>query len=37
VTHGKPALLHEEVGLTAERVAERVTGALDRQKTLRSA
>jgi 1-deoxy-D-xylulose-5-phosphate synthase len=37
VTHGKPALLHEEVGLTAERVAERVQGALDRQETLRSA
>ena len=31
VTHGKPALLHEEVGLTAERVAERVLGALDRR------
>ena len=30
VTHGKPALLHEEVGLTPERVAERVLGALDR-------
>jgi 1-deoxy-D-xylulose-5-phosphate synthase len=30
VTHGKPALLHEEVGLTAERVTERVLGALDR-------
>jgi 1-deoxy-D-xylulose-5-phosphate synthase len=30
VTHGKPALLHEEVGLTAERVVERVLGALDR-------
>jgi 1-deoxy-D-xylulose-5-phosphate synthase len=36
VTHGKPALLHEEVGLTAERVADRVKGALDRE-TLRSA
>jgi 1-deoxy-D-xylulose-5-phosphate synthase len=28
VTHGKPALLHEEVGLTGESVAERVTAAL---------
>jgi 1-deoxy-D-xylulose-5-phosphate synthase len=28
VTHGKPALLHEEVGLTGEAVAERVTTAL---------
>jgi 1-deoxy-D-xylulose-5-phosphate synthase len=37
VTHGKPALLHEEVGLTAERIAERVRGALDRRETLRSA
>jgi 1-deoxy-D-xylulose-5-phosphate synthase len=28
VTHGKPALLREEVGLTGERVAERVLAAL---------
>jgi 1-deoxy-D-xylulose-5-phosphate synthase len=28
VTHGKPALLHEEVGFTAERIAERVLAAL---------
>ena len=28
VTHGKPALLHKEVGLTGEAVAERVTSAL---------
>ncbi|MEX2108510.1 MAG: 1-deoxy-D-xylulose-5-phosphate synthase [Solirubrobacterales bacterium] len=28
VTHGKPALLHEEVGLTGESVAERVLVAL---------
>ncbi len=28
VTHGKPALLHEEVGFTGERIAERVLGAL---------
>ena len=32
VTHGKPALLHEEIGLTPERVAERVLGALDRRE-----
>lgn len=28
VTHGKPALLHEEVGLTGSGVAERVLAAL---------
>ena len=28
VTHGKPALLREEVGLTGPAVAERVTAAL---------
>jgi 1-deoxy-D-xylulose-5-phosphate synthase len=28
VTHGKPALLHEEVGFTAERIAERVAAAI---------
>src|SRR3954464_14684952 len=27
VTHGAPALLHEEVGFTAERIAERVSAA----------
>jgi 1-deoxy-D-xylulose-5-phosphate synthase len=27
ITHGAPALLHEEVGFTAERIAERVTAA----------
>jgi 1-deoxy-D-xylulose-5-phosphate synthase len=37
VTHGKPALLREEVGLTAERVVERVLGAFDRSGALRSA
>ncbi len=37
VTHGKPALLHEEVGLTAERVTERVLGALDRRDALHRA
>ena len=36
VTHGKPALLHEEVGLTAERVTERVLGALDRSAVPRA-
>jgi 1-deoxy-D-xylulose-5-phosphate synthase len=30
VTHGKPALLHEEVGLTGKRVAERVLAAIGR-------
>jgi 1-deoxy-D-xylulose-5-phosphate synthase len=29
VTHGKPALLHEEIGYTGEKIAERVTAALD--------
>ncbi len=28
VTHGKPTLLHEEVGFTGERIAERVRGAI---------
>jgi 1-deoxy-D-xylulose-5-phosphate synthase len=28
VTHGKPALLHEEVGFTAKRIAERVAVAI---------
>ena len=28
VTHGKPALLHEEVGLTGAAVCERVLSAL---------
>jgi 1-deoxy-D-xylulose-5-phosphate synthase len=38
VTHGKPALLHEEVGYTAKRIAERVTTALsDREATARGA
>jgi 1-deoxy-D-xylulose-5-phosphate synthase len=36
VTHGKPALLHEEVGFTAERVAERVAGTLARSDTVRA-
>jgi 1-deoxy-D-xylulose-5-phosphate synthase len=29
VTHGKPALLHAEVGLTPEAVVERVLEAVD--------
>jgi 1-deoxy-D-xylulose-5-phosphate synthase len=28
VTHGKPALLHEEVGYTGTRIAERVRAAI---------
>jgi len=28
VTHGKPALLHAEVGFTGERIAERIESAL---------
>ena len=34
VTHGKPELLHEEVGLTAEKLAERVLGALERAQAM---
>jgi 1-deoxy-D-xylulose-5-phosphate synthase len=30
VTHGSPKLLHEEIGFTAERIAERVLAAIDR-------
>jgi 1-deoxy-D-xylulose-5-phosphate synthase len=38
VTHGKPALLHEEIGFTPERIAERVTAAIsDRQHPARTA
>ena len=37
VTHGKPDLLHKEVGLTADRVVERVLGALDRSDALHRA
>jgi 1-deoxy-D-xylulose-5-phosphate synthase len=36
VTHGKPALLHEEIGYTAARVAERVEGTLARSDTVRA-
>src|SRR4029077_8045221 len=32
VTHGKPALLHEEIGYTPERIAERVTVAIARRR-----
>ncbi len=33
VTHGKPALLHEEVGFTGKRIAERVASAIsDREQ-----
>jgi 1-deoxy-D-xylulose-5-phosphate synthase len=28
VTHGKPALLYEEVGFTGERIAERIRSAI---------
>jgi 1-deoxy-D-xylulose-5-phosphate synthase len=35
VTHGKPALLREEVGLTGDAVAERVTAALGTPQALR--
>ncbi|HST34931.1 MAG TPA: 1-deoxy-D-xylulose-5-phosphate synthase [Solirubrobacteraceae bacterium] len=35
VTHGKPALLHEEIGFTPERIAERVVAAIsDRQSAI---
>jgi 1-deoxy-D-xylulose-5-phosphate synthase len=34
VTHGKPALLREEVGLSGEAVAERVTAALRSRETV---
>ncbi len=35
VTHGKPALLHEEIGFTGKRIAERVTAAIsDRQSSV---
>ena len=36
VTHGKPALLHEEIGFTAARVAERVEGTLARSDSVRA-
>ena len=34
MTHGKPALLHEEVGFTGKRIAERIIAAIsDREHT----
>ena len=36
VTHGKPALLHDEVGFTGERIAERIESAI-RDSALASA
>jgi len=33
VTHGKPALLHEEVGFTATRISERVAAAVSGRAT----
>jgi 1-deoxy-D-xylulose-5-phosphate synthase len=35
VTHGKPALLHEEVGFTGERIAARVAAAIDDRGRMR--
>ena len=35
VTHGKPALLREEVGLTGAAVAERITATLRSRETAR--
>jgi 1-deoxy-D-xylulose-5-phosphate synthase len=38
VTHGAPKLLHEEVGYTAERIAERIEAAvMDPRGSLASA
>ncbi len=38
VTHGKPALLHEEIGFTGKRIAERVVAAIgDRESAILSA
>jgi 1-deoxy-D-xylulose-5-phosphate synthase len=37
VTHGKPALLHEEVGFTGKRIAERVAAAISDREQGRSA
>jgi 1-deoxy-D-xylulose-5-phosphate synthase len=36
VTHGKPDLLREEVGLTPERIAERVAGTLEPRGALKA-
>jgi 1-deoxy-D-xylulose-5-phosphate synthase len=37
ITHGKPELLHEEIGLTPERIAERVTASLKPSGVLKTA
>ena len=38
ITHGKPALLHEEVGFTGKRIAERIVAAIsDRADPARGA
>ena len=37
ITHGKPDLLHEEIGLTPERVAERVAATLEPSGALKTA
>jgi 1-deoxy-D-xylulose-5-phosphate synthase len=37
VTHGKPALLHEEVGFTGKRIAERVATAVSEREHARPA
>jgi 1-deoxy-D-xylulose-5-phosphate synthase len=38
VTHGAPKLLHQEVGFTGERIAERIEAAvLDRRRSLAGA
>jgi 1-deoxy-D-xylulose-5-phosphate synthase len=36
VTHGKPALLHEEVGFTGERIAERIRAAITDRRIVAS-
>ncbi|HEY8867722.1 MAG TPA: 1-deoxy-D-xylulose-5-phosphate synthase [Solirubrobacteraceae bacterium] len=33
VTHGKPALLHEEIGFTGERIAERIEAAVEGRRS----
>jgi 1-deoxy-D-xylulose-5-phosphate synthase len=33
VTHGKPALLHEEIGFTGERIAERIRAAISDRRS----
>ncbi|HEY5194386.1 MAG TPA: 1-deoxy-D-xylulose-5-phosphate synthase [Solirubrobacteraceae bacterium] len=33
VTHGKPALLHEEIGFTGERIAERILAAISDRRS----